>query len=90
VNYCLGNVENLDSLAIEGKFEIVLAGSIIEHLSNPGKMLSGNSTFLRGEGVLIIVTLNVFGLSQFIRVLLMRREAVNRDHTCWFFFQTLG
>lgn len=90
IKYWHGDAETLEKLGINGKYDVVLAGSIIEHLSNPGKMLSGLTNYLNDKGELIIVTPNVFGLLQFIRVCIMRREAVNPEHTCWFSVQTLS
>jgi 2-polyprenyl-3-methyl-5-hydroxy-6-metoxy-1,4-benzoquinol methylase len=88
VRYFNADVQRLDCL--EGKqFEIILAGSIIEHLSNPGLMLEKFTSLCKPEGKIIIVTPHVFGLLQFLRVAFYRREAVNTQHTCWFSISTL-
>src|ERR1035438_7597403 len=44
-NIVAGDVERLDELPINQKFDIVVAGDIIEHLSNPGRMLDGIRRF---------------------------------------------
>ncbi len=90
LRYLVGDVQRLDDIGIGRKFDVVLAGSVIEHLDNPGLMLQGAKSLCRAGGEVIIVTPNVFGLMQFLRVLLLRREAVNPQHTCWFSMQTLS
>lgn len=94
VKYIIGNVEQLDKLNIkEEKFDIILAGSIIEHLSNPGLMLNSVRPFchsgVENETHLLIITPHVWGLLQFLRVAFTRNEAVNPEHSCWFSIPTL-
>ncbi|MBN1391367.1 MAG: class I SAM-dependent methyltransferase [Sedimentisphaerales bacterium] len=84
IRYFCGNVENLQCLAIDRKFEVIFAGSIIEHLSNPGLMISEFKDLLSPDGVVIIVTPHSFGLLQYLRVALRRKEAVNPQHCCYF------
>lgn len=43
----------------ERTFDVVLAADVLEHLSNPGNFLSGASSFLNTEGVLIATTPHV-------------------------------
>lgn len=94
VSYYIGNVEQLDRLKIEEqKFDIILAGSIIEHLSNPGLMLDSVRPFCHTPGKhksqLLIVTPHVWGMLQFLRVAFTRNESINPEHTCWFSIPTL-
>ncbi|MEZ5288457.1 MAG: class I SAM-dependent methyltransferase [Vicinamibacterales bacterium] len=37
----LGDLERLDETALDGPFDVIVAGEIIEHLSNPGLFLRG-------------------------------------------------
>ena len=89
VRYLCGDVTNLQQLGINGDFELILAGSIIEHLANPGEMLQGIRGLCGPHSTVIIVTPHAFGLSQFLRVALRRTELVGPRHTCWFSIQTL-
>ena len=89
IKYYLGDVQDL-SFLYGNKYDIILAGSIIEHLSNPGQMLESFVELCAADGLVIIVTPHVFGLMQFLRVALYRKEAVNPDHTCWFSISTLS
>lgn len=89
IRYFQGDVQKLDIL--RGKqFDVILAGSIIEHLSNPGEMLKFSRALCAPGGIIIIVTPHVFGILQFLRVAFYRKESVNPDHTCWFSISTLG
>ncbi len=62
-----GDVERLDKVNIDRQFDVILAGDIIEHLSNPGMMLDGIHRFMHQDSILIISTNNSFSLPAFIR-----------------------
>jgi len=64
----IGDVEELGALSLKPQsFEMVVAGDIIEHLSNPGKMLAGARKLLGPGGVLVVSTPNAFGLPNYLR-----------------------
>jgi 2-polyprenyl-3-methyl-5-hydroxy-6-metoxy-1,4-benzoquinol methylase len=88
--YFCADVQALPIATIGRRFEVVLAGSIIEHLPNPGTMLESARALLETNGQLIIVTPNPFGLMQFLRVALKKYEAGNKQHNCWFSQKTLN
>lgn len=94
VSYFIGDVEKLRDLNIGSQeFDIIVAGSIIEHLSNPGLMLDSVRSFCHSDGeretLLLIVTPHVWGMLQFLRVAFTRNESVNPEHTCWYSIPTL-
>ena len=89
VRYLVGDVTRLQDLSINQSFDVILAGSIIEHLANPGDMLDGIARLCGADTTVIITTPNVFGLLQFLHVALRRGERVNPQHSCWFSIQTL-
>jgi SAM-dependent methyltransferase len=89
VRYICGDVTKLQELQIDRSFEVILAGSIIEHVANPGEMLQGMRDLCDRDSRVIIVTPNAFGLLQFLRVALRKTEQVHPQHTCWFSIQTL-
>jgi hypothetical protein len=66
-NIVAGDVERLDELPITQKFDVVIAGDIIEHLSNPGRMLDGIKQFCTSNTQVIITTPNAFGAPNFLR-----------------------
>jgi 2-polyprenyl-3-methyl-5-hydroxy-6-metoxy-1,4-benzoquinol methylase len=88
IKYFNANVEDL-KLMPHKKFDIILAGSIIEHLSNPGLILNEIKPFLHKESVLLVTTPHVWGIFQFFRVALRKNEAVNPEHTCWYSIPTI-
>jgi SAM-dependent methyltransferase len=72
-NVIYGNVEELSKIDDGGKqYDVVLAGDIIEHLSNPGLMLQGIKPLLKEDGVLVVSTPNSFGAAAFVRYFLGR------------------
>ena len=75
------DVERMDEDAFpQGlRFGVVVAGDIIEHLSNPGLMLDNLKRILADDGEIIITTPNAFGLPKFLRFVVGRfREGA--DH----------
>ena len=89
---CLtANVEHLEELTLNKTYEVVVCGELIEHLSNPGLMLEGVKRFLAPDSILIITTPNPFS-QQRIRLIqenINEPEWLNKEHTCWFSFETL-
>lgn len=69
-NILFGNVEKLDHVELNETFDVILAGDIVEHLSNPGLMLDGVKRFCRPGTLLIITTPNAFGIINFFRYVL--------------------
>ncbi len=67
-NVLVGDVEKLEQLPAELEhFNVVVAGDIIEHVSNPGKMLDGIRRWLDPNGYLVLSTPNSMGLPGFLR-----------------------
>ena len=56
----LADLEQLDSVALNETFDVVIAGEMIEHLSNPGRFLQGVKRFLDNGSKLIITTVNAY------------------------------
>ena len=71
-NILYANAEKLEELILDKKFEIIVAGDIIEHLANPGLMLDGLKKFCTEDTEIVITTPNAFGLLNFFRFLLNR------------------
>lgn len=87
-NIIAGNVEDLSDLPLSQKYDIVLAGDIIEHLSNAGRMLDGVRSLLNDNGELILTTPNAFGLPNYMRFILNRfREG--QEHVMAFNIQNM-
>ena len=83
----VGDAEKLYMLAPQ-KFELIIAGELIEHLNNPGLFLESARKVLKPRGMLIITTANAFCLRRMMRVP-FGTESVHPDHTYYFSHTTL-
>lgn len=84
-NVVTGDAERLAGAA---EYDVVVAGDIIEHLSNPGSMLDGALKVAKPRGMLVVSTPNAFGLPAFVRLLAGRfREGA--QHVLNFNYLTL-
>ncbi len=84
-----GDVTRLNEVELNGPFDVVVCGDLIEHLSNPGGMLEGLKPLVSGESEIIITTPNSFGLLPFLRYISGRYKEGN-DHVLSFQIYTLG
>ena len=74
-----GDVETVD---LKRKFELIVAGEIIEHLNNTGKFLDNMRRHLKDDGQLLITTPNVKSVAYLF-------FKGNPEHTCWYCRNTL-
>ena len=89
-NIIYGNVENFD---LKRKFDVLIAGDLIEHLSNFGNFLECCKKHMKKDSHLLITTPNAFSIdTMLIRPLyiLLGKYGVNSEHTCWFDYITLS
>jgi 2-polyprenyl-3-methyl-5-hydroxy-6-metoxy-1,4-benzoquinol methylase len=82
-NIHYADVEQLNDLDLSKKFDLIVAGDIIEHLSNPGKMLDGLKRFCSNNTKIIITTPNSFGVASFLRFLFNKFKEGN-EHVMTF------
>jgi 2-polyprenyl-3-methyl-5-hydroxy-6-metoxy-1,4-benzoquinol methylase len=91
-NFIFGNAERLSDYTNQ-KFDICLAGELIEHLSNPGLFLESAHTILNDTGILIITTPNAFSVGNIFRILkyIFKRKikTSNSEHKAWYCLITL-
>jgi hypothetical protein len=68
------------------KYQVVFAGDLIEHLSNPGLFLECSWDNLEDNGQLIIATPNTYAFAKLARVIVRRTNEppVNPEHTFYF------
>jgi SAM-dependent methyltransferase len=78
-NVCQANAESFD---LNDKFDLIMAGELLEHLSNPGKFLECALRHLNDGGQLVITTPNANCMIYFLENLLLGREIDNADHCC--------
>lgn len=85
-NIVYGNVENIE---LDKKFDVVIAGDLIEHLNNPGLFLSVANRHLKDEGLIYLCTPNAFSLNNSIKSILGIKIKVHQEHKCIFDVNTL-
>ena len=70
-------------LPIEKRFDVIVVGNLIEHLSSfEGLMLNINK-LLKNDGVILISTANPFYSEQYFFSAFRNDIIVNPEHTCW-------
>lgn len=86
--FVLADVEQLENHFEPGKVDTIIAGEILEHLSNPGLFLSSARKVLSDSGRLVLTVPNVFGLRRLVHTL-FSRENYHPDHVFYFSENTL-
>lgn len=85
------DVERLDTMPINQRIDLVVAGEILEHLSNPGLCLKGISKIMRQYPSKLLVSVpNAFSLRLFAPVVFQRTEMVHPAHTAYYSVTTLS
>ena len=70
-NLLIGDAETIN---LEQDFDVIVAGDIIEHLSNPGLFLDNMRGHLREDGVLILTTPNRFDFYAFMKAFITGQQ----------------
>lgn len=78
-----------ETMQLGQKFDIIVAGELIEHLSNPGAFLDRAFEHLEEEGKLILTTPYPWSFVCFVGAILAK-VPINKEHTCWFDSATLS
>lgn len=93
-NIFWADLEHLDEVDLNETFDVIIAGEMIEHLSNPGLFLRGIRRFMNADTKLVITTINAYsGMRFFIYGLRGRggeREPVHPDHVAYYSYKTLN
>lgn len=93
-NLYRADLERLDEVHLDETFDVIIAGEIIEHLSNPGLLLNGIKRFMGPYSRLVITTVNAYcGMRFFIYGLRGRggiSEPVHPDHIAYYSYSTLS
>lgn len=93
-NLYKADLENLQNVELDEKFDVIVAGEMIEHLSNPGLFLSGIQRFMSKDTKLLITTINAYmGMRFWIYGLRGRGgsfEPVHPDHVAYYSYSTLS
>lgn len=77
---------NAETFELKKKFDVIFAGELIEHLSNPGLFLQQSKKHLKKNGLLILTTPNTFYAPRAAGCMIKINDdpEVNDEHTNWF------
>src|SRR5687767_9736309 len=93
-NLYQADLEKLEDVPLDETFDVIIAGEMIEHLSNPGLFLRGIQRFMNRETNLIITTINAYGALRFLIYGLRGKgganEPVHPDHVAYYSYKTLS
>jgi SAM-dependent methyltransferase len=76
-------VADVESLDLGEQFDLIVAGDLIEHLSNIGQFLESVSNHMHDQSALVVTTPNPFNVEQFSQALFRKQIMVNSQHTVW-------
>jgi 2-polyprenyl-3-methyl-5-hydroxy-6-metoxy-1,4-benzoquinol methylase len=87
-NVICGDAETMD---LGKRYDVIVAGELIEHLSNQGLFLNNCKKHLTTNGLLILTTPHTFNLRYSIMNLFLLRDnpKVCQEHTCQYSPQTI-
>jgi len=92
-NLYRADLEKLDEVELDEKFDVIIAGEMIEHLSNPGLFLRGIKRFMNPDTNLVITTINAYSGMRFGIYFLRGKGGVNEpvhpDHVAYYSYSTL-
>ena len=93
-NLFLADLEKLEDVQLDETFDVIVAGEMIEHLSNPGLFLKGIQRFMNARTNLVITTINAYSAMRFMIYGLRGRggalEPVHPDHVAYYSYKTLS
>jgi SAM-dependent methyltransferase len=93
-NLFRADLEKLGDVPLDETFDVIIAGEMIEHLSNPGLFLKGIQRFMNADTNLIITTINAYCAMRFMIYCLRGRgggsEPVHPDHVAYYSYKTLS
>ena len=75
---------NAEDMNLGRRFDCIVAGELIEHLSNQGLFLRTMKRHLVENGALIITTPNAFSIVSFWCILRKNTVKVHAENTCWY------
>lgn len=82
--------QSAESFDIGKNFDIIFAGDLIEHLSNPGLFLQSALRHSNKDTKLVITTPNCFNLFNLTEKISKQEPTVNSDHTSYFNSKTIS
>jgi SAM-dependent methyltransferase len=93
-NLFRADLEKLEEVRLSDTFDVIIAGEMIEHLSNPGLFLQGIKRFMNADTNLLITTINAYCAMRFLIYGLRgkggKNEPVHPDHVAYYSYRTLS
>jgi SAM-dependent methyltransferase len=87
-NIYVANAEDFD---LNSKFDTIVAGELIEHLSNPGLFFSRCRVHLKPQGRVVVTTPYTFALLYILYAFIkFPKTCQNDEHAIWFCPRTLS
>lgn len=77
-----GNIEQ-ENTDLKNRFDVVIAGELIEHLSNTANFFNNCNNYLKFGGHLIITTPNCYSFRNILRSVIFGETSTNPEHTLW-------
>ncbi len=74
---------NAESFDLNAKYDVIIAGDLIEHLSNIGLFLESVKKHMNNNSIFIVTTPNPFNIEQIMLAVFHKRIAVNAEHAVW-------
>lgn len=72
------------SKSFKNKFDVIVAGEVIEHLSNPGIFLENCNAMLNQNGLLIISTPYPWNFFNIFSMIIRGSTPIHEQHTAWY------
>lgn len=79
-----GNIEELDLIFPTKKFDVIVAGDVIEHINNVGGFYEAARKVLAPGGIIVVTVPNAFSIKKLLGVLLFKQERNHPDHLYYF------
>ena len=70
-------------IELDRKFEVIVVGNLIEHLSNFDGLIENINRLLEDSGKVLISTANPFYIEQYFYSAFKNSILINPEHTCW-------
>jgi len=76
-------VADAETLSLSRSFDTVVAGELLEHVSNPGKLLDRAFEHLNYDGRLVLTTPNPWAIGHLLRWI-TSEATINSEHVAWY------
>jgi len=81
---------NAENITLDRKFDVIVAGDVLEHMNNPGLFLQQVPSLLNKDGLLVLSVPIASAFASIFSVWLTGTERVHQDHCFYFSPKTLS